>query len=283
MVALRHVARWRVIAPDLRPGDGDPTRWLPASHTPSPVVQRRRNLRRLPKWRRPDLEETEPDRWPGRWSLVRTFGVLGPEREESELASIVAGQWIDRYGVVSRDVWRRERPPVPWRSIYRELRRLEMRGDVRRGHFVDALTGAQFAHPAAVELLRAEVEAEAPVIVMGVVDPANVHSLPVRPEMRDGFARAARGGVLASIAGEVVLVSDRRGRAMRVRDGMRADDVTRAVRATLDYLTQRMYKPRDIVLESIDGRPAATSEHAVAFVAAGFRRATRALRWYRPV
>ncbi|MEO8336713.1 MAG: DEAD/DEAH box helicase, partial [bacterium] len=55
--ALRDVLRWRSVLPVRRGTDPDPTRWLPADFKPSgnrPVVQRRVNLRRLPKWRRPE-------------------------------------------------------------------------------------------------------------------------------------------------------------------------------------------------------------------------------------
>jgi ATP-dependent Lhr-like helicase len=55
---------------------------------------------------------------------------------------------------VTRDWWRRERPAVSWREIYRELRRLELRGEVRRGYFVRGLAGAQLATAGAVEALR---------------------------------------------------------------------------------------------------------------------------------
>ena len=53
----------------------------------------------------------------------------------------VARQWLARYGVVCRDWWRRERPAVAWRAIYHELKRLEFRGEVRRGYFVAGLPG----------------------------------------------------------------------------------------------------------------------------------------------
>ncbi|HLA14913.1 MAG TPA: helicase-related protein, partial [Gemmatimonadaceae bacterium] len=52
--ALREIARWKPLMPRTSP---DPTSWLPADYVPSPnrrIVQRRPNLRRLPKWRRPD-------------------------------------------------------------------------------------------------------------------------------------------------------------------------------------------------------------------------------------
>src|SRR6185503_804588 len=156
----------------------DPTRWLPADFAPSAdryVVQRRPNLRRLPKWKRPDKDGGEQTNWPGRWSLVRTTRVLGPEASEEASAEMIARQWLERYAIVSREIWRRERPAIGWRAVYRELKRLEFRGEVRRGYFVRGLSGAQFALPEAVEMLRAPSDpADAPAVVMSVNDPANV-------------------------------------------------------------------------------------------------------------
>ena len=79
---------------------------------------------------------------------------MGTFESEEARAEMIARQWLERYGVVTRDWWRRERPPVSWRAIYRELRRLEYRGEIRRGYFVKGLGGAQFALPHAVERLR---------------------------------------------------------------------------------------------------------------------------------
>src|SRR5215218_8219016 len=181
--ALRDVIRWRPRFPIKRPNEPDPTRWLPAGFTPSesrPIVQRRINPRRIAKWRRPDREETAT--WGGRWSLVHTLGTLGAETDEQALAERVARQWLARYGIVSRDWWRRERPAIGWREIYHELKRLEFRGEVQRGYFVAGLGGAQFALPEAVEMLRAPAPVDADeTVVMSTSDPANVYALPLAP------------------------------------------------------------------------------------------------------
>jgi ATP-dependent Lhr-like helicase len=88
---------------------------------------------------------------------------------------------------------------VSWRLIYRELRRLELRGEVRRGYFVRGLAGAQFATAAAVDALRdAAADTDAPPITMATSDPANVYALPlvVSPEDRPAIARPRGGGAV---------------------------------------------------------------------------------------
>jgi ATP-dependent Lhr-like helicase len=271
---------------DLTPSAPDPTRWIPTSDPARerPALQRRGAGRRLPRWRRPDVEGADPDRWPGRWSLARTPGILGPLTDEATLAEFIGRQWLDRYGVVSREHWRRERPAIPWRSIYLELRRLELRGDVRRGYFVDGLSGVQFAKPEAVDLLRAEPAADAPVIILSAADPANVHNLPLPIEKRDTFARVrGRGAWIATISGRVVLVAESRGRTMRVLPDVGTADVSRAAKAMADHLVRRSTRPRDVVVETINDYAAARSPLYPAFADAGFRRTTRAIRYLATV
>jgi ATP-dependent Lhr-like helicase len=211
--ALRLAARWRAMPRDVGREAPDPTRWIPVDpDRPRPVVQRRGVVRRLPKWKRPDVEGTDPERWPGRWSLVRTTGILGPQVDEAAMAESIGRQWRDRNGNNAREHWKRERPALGWRPIYMELRRLEMRGEVRRVYFVDGLAGVQFAKQEAVDLLRAPADDEPPVIILSAADPANVQNLPLQPEKRDSFARSrGRGAWLAKIGGLVVLEAESRG------------------------------------------------------------------------
>jgi ATP-dependent helicase Lhr and Lhr-like helicase len=238
--ALREVGRWKPMAPRTGP---DPTSWLPADYTPSPnrrVVQRRPNLRRLPKWRRPDKPGGAPGGWTGRWSLVRRRGTLGPDLPEEERAERIARQWLARYGIVSRDWWRRERPPVPWRAIYRELKRLEFRGEVRRGYFVKGLGGAQFALPDAVEWLRAiasEDQASASFVVLAASDPANIYNLPLELVDRDPLSRPrGSGALLVMRGGRVAIAVEARGRRFTVADWLSPEEVAGAKKALLEHL-----------------------------------------------
>ena len=284
--ALREVVRMRAMP--ARPGGGraapDPTRWLPADFEPNPVrvVQRRIHAVRLPRWRRPDLPGAPRDAgWTGQWSLLSSPGTVGQRPPEEEHAADVARQWLARYGIVARDWWRRERPPVGWRAIYHELKRLEYRGEVRRGYFVSGLSGAQFALPEAVERLRAvRDDADAPLVVMAASDPANPYSLPpsalapARPP--DPLSRPrGSGAVLVTRRGHVMLAAEGRGRRVTLAPDLSDDDVAAAAAALLEYLGRRTTSAagrRPRVLETIDGVSAGASPRAAVFRRVGFRR-----------
>jgi ATP-dependent Lhr-like helicase len=283
--ALQHVARWRPLFQNRR-DDVDPARWLPADFVPSPnrpVVQRRVNVRRLPEWKRPDREGGDSP-WPGRWWLLdRSASADDRHSEEvdAELARIVAQQWLDRYGVVARDWWRRERPPVSWRSIYRELRRMELRGDVRRGYFVNGLAGAQFALPAAVEQLRAAGSAsDEELVIISSTDPANVWSLSgLGAPAGDTFARPRTPRALLVVrGGGVIMTADARGHSVNVRPTLADTEVEQAAGVLVRHIAAR--RTKDVVVETIDGTAAGSSRHANAFVAAGLRLTTAGLRYY---
>ena len=88
----------------------------------------------------------------GRWSLLRLPGKeVGGERLELEPQ---AGQLLQRWGIVFRDLLARESLNVPWRDLLAVYRKLEARGEVRGGRFVSGFLGEQFALPEALEALR---------------------------------------------------------------------------------------------------------------------------------
>jgi ATP-dependent Lhr-like helicase len=75
---------------------------------------------------------------------------------ESNEAEHVARVLLRRYGVVFWKLLEREAPWLPsWRELLRVYRRLEARGEIRGGRFVEGLVGEQFALPEAIGALRA--------------------------------------------------------------------------------------------------------------------------------
>ena len=211
---------------------------------------------------------------------------MGAFESDETRAEMIARQWLERYGVVTRDWWRRERPPVAWRAIYHELRRLEYRGEIRRGYFVKGLGGAQFALPHAVERLRgASTDSDPPFIVMASSDPANPYSLALEGIERDPLTRPrGAGAMLVTRAGRVILAVEGRGRRLGISPGLTPADITEAAATLamhLAYGERSMRRSRGVRVDTIDGRPALSSPHIAALLAAGFRRETSGLRYLR--
>ncbi len=109
----------------------------------------------------------------GRWSLVP--GVMATE-DSDELAEAVAEQLLARWGVVFRDLLVRETLAVPWRDVLWALRRMEARGTIRGGRFVNGFSGEQYAVPDAIEVLRSvrKMERKGEAIHLSATDPLNL-------------------------------------------------------------------------------------------------------------
>jgi ATP-dependent Lhr-like helicase len=90
----------------------------------------------------------------GRWSLTPQRMVAGDKPADPEALTHLADVLLRRYGVVFRKVLERESGLPPWRDLLYIYRRLEARGEVRGGRFVDGFAGEQFALPDAVGALR---------------------------------------------------------------------------------------------------------------------------------
>jgi ATP-dependent Lhr-like helicase len=115
---------------------------------------------------------TRPRHNAGRWALLHAEDVVERPR------AIEAACWmlLRRYGIVVRDVLAREANLPPWRELLMGFRRLEDRGEIRGGRFVDGFIGEQFALPVAVESVRAlrKLDAVQGTVTLSAADPLNL-------------------------------------------------------------------------------------------------------------
>jgi ATP-dependent Lhr-like helicase len=91
------------------------------------------------------------------WAVGRSCGIrggAGPPGTDLDADEAFARQLLRRYGLVLRDLLARETRAPSWRTLLGIYRRMEARGEIRGGRFVDGFTGEQFALPEAVESLR---------------------------------------------------------------------------------------------------------------------------------
>jgi ATP-dependent Lhr-like helicase len=142
----------------------------------------------------------------GRWSLLPSSPATATQRIAAR-----AEQLLARHGIVTRDAVAAEGLPGGFAALYPVLAALEEAGRIRRGYFVRGLGGSQFAHPGALERLRALREAPVPeaASVLAAPDPANPYgaALPwpahadARPQRAAGAHVFLWGGALvASLA-----------------------------------------------------------------------------------
>jgi ATP-dependent Lhr-like helicase len=108
----------------------------------------------------------------GRWALLFTDQAV----ERNRAVEATCWMLLKRYGVVFRDLMVRETNLPKWRELQMAFRRLEDRGEIRGGRFVDGFLGEQFALPVAVESLRAtrKLPAVGEIITLSAADPLNL-------------------------------------------------------------------------------------------------------------
>ena len=218
----------------------------------------------------------------GRWSLVRSCvsREVPPEGRQAALAQSL----LDRYGIVVREAVHAEGAPGGWAALYPVLRAMEEAGRVRRGYFVEGLGAAQFASSGAVDRLRALREPdEAPrTLLLAATDPANPYGAALP------WPEGAAGRKPARVAGAVVIVVD----------GSLAAWMARSERQLLTFVDQVKHRSaaeasreiaralaasvgvkgrRALLIDEVDGQPAAESSMADALRAAGFIPTSRGL------
>jgi ATP-dependent Lhr-like helicase len=95
----------------------------------------------------------------GRWSAIgRHNGIVakGAPDNNVDQTQMTAEILLRRHGVLTREMLALEETEIAWSQLLFALRRMEYAGRIRRGYFVRALSGEQYALPEALELLRAQ-------------------------------------------------------------------------------------------------------------------------------
>jgi ATP-dependent Lhr-like helicase len=230
-------------------------------------ASRKGQIRHAPRRSRLSPPGTE-----GRWSLL-------PPRDrarETETALALAGQLLDRYGILTREAARAEGLPGGFASLYPVLKGMEESGRIRRGYFVEGMGAAQFARSGADDRLR-HPDREARTVVLAATDPANLFGASLawpegpgpRRERSAGALVILRNGELAGFLGK--------GERELALFGEPADAAEIAA-----ALAARVGEPgrRGLLIARINGDDASVSPHAAAFLTNGFT-ATRLGLLYR--
>jgi ATP-dependent Lhr-like helicase len=216
----------------------------------------------------------------GRWS--RLGGASG-DREGLILAWTAL--LLERYGVVTREMVALDPSAPAWTELAPIFARAEWRGEIRRGYFVEGLSGVQYAtEGAASELARlaAQPEASAPVILVSTVDPANLYGAgaPLDVELLDGgVARLMRtpGNFLAIRGGRPVLIVESYGKRLTGLPWASSADINSA----LKLLTGLTGPARRILkIELYNGLPAAESPAVARLAELGFVRDYPGMAYY---
>jgi len=303
--ALREVLAWSAEAggPERKPLsslEAELAAWRKA-HQPAPppksgvrVPPERARLRSARQTVARRLESAGPPRWPGRWSLVHRIGVWGREVPFEERVARQARQLLQCYGIVTRQSLEGDDAGSwDWAALYAQFQLMEMRGEVRRGYFVQGLPGVQFALPEAVERLREwtrtpgpEAAGEEALVLLNACDPANVFG-PARdagpglageetPDHDPARFTRIPANYVVLLRGRPVLLLETGGERLTTLPDLPPDTLRRALALAMEHVGTHT---RRLALSQWNGEPVLESSAAPLLEAVGFRREALVYVW----
>ena len=201
----------------------------------------------------------------GRWSSTEGLAAVAESSGQAitQRAHAKAQAALDCFGVVSRDLG----SDLLGGDTVAVLRLMEERGTLRRGHFVKAFQGYQYARPGTVDRLRAD-EGKAPSgQILAACDPANPWGAALSWPAGKGARRA--GATLLCWQGEPVCFLHS-GKLQTYRRDELLD-------ASIQHLMPRLAQERTLRISHIDGEIARHSDLTPRFLAHDFEREQKAL------
>ncbi len=214
----------------------------------------------------------------GRWFLLASYSAMGKEISSVSQAEAQARLLLLRYGILVKEWYRRESGLLPWPRLFQVLKRMEWQGEIRRGYFIQGLSGIQFALPEALERLKAIVSAPEPggtVHLISMADPAFPLSPDLVPAADGTSALPPRlpGNYLAfNGKGQVIAILENYGVNIRTTHACADADID-ALAAALKHLLAlpvSLRPRRFLAIERIDDGAAAASPRASAFLDQGY-------------
>ena len=231
-------------------------------------------------FRRPRPRRPQSGRPEGRWLLVE------PAEADAETRALA---WIEallaRYGVLAREVPALDPWAPPWAELMPHLSRLELRGEIRRGYFVEGLSGVQYADADAVEQLAALAGAGAPGaddFLVSAADPSNLYGSGAPfdiPLLEGGSARLSRapGNYLVLRSGRPILIIEGRGKRLTGLASASPAEIDSALGRLLELVAP---DHRVLKVETYNGQPTINSPIAPRLAELGFVRDYPAMTHY---
>ncbi|MDR1100013.1 MAG: hypothetical protein LBL28_05965, partial [Treponema sp.] len=208
------------------------------------------------------------------FSLVPDYEGPPDLLDEEELNRDRVRLLLERWGILCRPLLEREafftaaENPLSWSRLLPCMRRMELAGELAAGRFFSGVNSLQFASPRIITELE-EAEQFRGLFWMNAADPAspaglNIDGLDPRFPARTAASRLCFRGQ------DLIAVSGRGGKDMAVF--IPPDDPALEELAAFSGIPRRraVHPEKKLVIEKINGKPAAQSGYATAFRSAGF-------------
>ncbi len=224
---------------------------IPAAQTPGGRSSSRRGRRRPPR-----LSEWKSHIPSGTWRRLPPPHPPRDAVDEQERCRERIRLLLDRYGILFRELVRRERPAFTWSTLFRTLRMMEFSGEVLAGLFFEEISGPQFATPDIFE----QISKQTTIYWLNAADPASVCGLPF-PGLRQTHPDRRPTTHLCYNGNKLVFVSKRLGKQLTFYDTPNTPGIKEYL-APLQHLLTRSVTPLSrIKVEQINEIPAQESPY----------------------
>ena len=177
---------------------------------------------------------------------------------------------LRRYGVIFRDLLRRECPALSWRLLFRVLRIMELSGEIVGGHFFSGIPGLQFASQEALRFLNEGLPDDA-VYWINATDPSSLCGIDI-PELKTMLPERFPSTYLVFHGSVLALVVRKRCEELEFMVDPSNPDIVRYLQI-FRALIERSFNPvKSIKVKSINGVAADESPYCSALLKYGFRK-----------
>jgi ATP-dependent Lhr-like helicase len=251
------------------------------TRAPDPRAGRRRGVPRLSSGQAPfRSRRLVPPKAEGRWSVITPRAAASARQAAAvsvtEWSAASAQQLLTRHGIVTRETVASESVAGGFSAVYEVLKAMEDAGRIRRGYFVAGLGAAQFALPAALDLLRSmrEVPETPRTVVLAATDPANPYGAIVKwPETASTVTRSVGARVII-VDGSLAAYLRRGERELVLwlpdAEPQRSQFAREVARMLLHLAVSRDEARRGMLLAEINGEPAVAHPASRVFIQEGF-------------
>ena len=203
--------------------------------------------------------------------------------EEEEMIKDRVRQLFLRYGVLFREILAKEPPLMQWGKIFRNLRLMELSGEIMSGYFFEGISGLQFISQEAFRFLQNnQIEKnqifEDSIFWINAVDPASLCGV---MEGKDRLPRRISSNHIVYHGRNIVLISQKNGRNLEFHVPPGHPRIKEYLSFFKILLTREFNPLSSIKVETINGIKAKDSEYKTDLKTLGFTAGYQGLELWK--
>lgn len=195
----------------------------------------------------------------GKWQMVTNRAEPLDLIEMEEIRKERVRLLLDRYGILFRELLKKELPGLQWTAVFRALRLMELSGEILSGRFFDDIPGPQFISHEAFRKLQA-LKISSDISWFNACDPVSLCGMGLDP-FEEKLPRRVPGNYIVLKGPELLAVVSNFGKNILFYIAPHHADIQRCL-GPLQHLLYRQSQPKkSLVIEKINKKPASESPY----------------------